>query len=261
MSPSPEEVATASAAWVWIPDVAVTVETDEYLVVRYPDWFEEPLMLTRLRPRRPAAVVVDEALEQAARLGPPEVLCWVTPDVDPGVEALLAQRGTPAHAVDVLARDLVTGGPAPHVPDGVELRWVSDVATLRDHEEVGAEVFGGDLPPADHLEQEAARAALGFATGESGRVVAYREGRPVGSAGLTLTDGVARLWGGAVREQHRRRGIYRALLDVRLAWSVEHGARLALVKGRVETSAPILRRSGFAAYGQERSYRVRLPRS
>ena len=31
---------------------------------------------------------------------------------------------------------------------------------------------------------------------------------------------------------------------------------MALVKGRVETSAPILRRAGFAAYGEERAYRV-----
>ncbi|HYF72974.1 MAG TPA: hypothetical protein VD864_09135, partial [Nocardioides sp.] len=206
MSPTREEVAAASAAWVWLPDFAVTVETDEYLVVRYPDWFEEPLMLTRLRPRRPAEVVVDEALARAAELGPREILCWVTSDSDPdgdrGVEALLAQRGRPAQTVDVLARDLAAGAPAPHTPDGVELRWVTDVATLRDHENVSAEVFGGTVPPPDHLDQEAARAALGYATGESGRVVAYLDGSPVGSAGLTLTDGVARLWGGAVREQH-----------------------------------------------------------
>jgi hypothetical protein len=40
----------------------------------------------------------------------------------------------------------------------------------------------------------------------------------------------------------------------RLAIARSHGARLALVKGRVETSGPILRRAGFTAYGQERSY-------
>jgi hypothetical protein len=33
---------------------------------------------------------------------------------------------------------------------------------------------------------------------------------------------------------------------------------MALVKGRVETSGPILRRAGFVAHGQERSYRVPL---
>ena len=34
----------------------------------------------------------------------------------------------------------------------------------------------------------------------------------------------------------------------------EHGAALALVKGRVETSGPILLRAGFADYGEERCY-------
>jgi GNAT superfamily N-acetyltransferase len=258
MSPTLAEVAAASAAWVWLPDFAVTVETDEYLVVRYPDWFEEPLMLTRLRPRRPAAVVVDEVLERARELGPREILCWVPSDAAPGVEALLAERGTPAQTVDVLARDLTSGGPGGSVPADVELRWVADVETLRDFEEVAAEVFGGSLPPDDLLEHEAARATLALATGAAGRVVACVDGTPVGAAGLTLTDGVARLWGGAVRRSHRRRGLYRALLDARLAWGVEHGARFALVKGRVETSAPILRRAGFATYGQERSYRLPL---
>jgi hypothetical protein len=31
---------------------------------------------------------------------------------------------------------------------------------------------------------------------------------------------------------------------------------MALVKGRVATSGPILRRAGFQAYGEERSYRL-----
>ncbi|HEY0952473.1 GNAT family N-acetyltransferase [Nocardioides sp.] len=265
MSPGPAEVMAASAAWVWLPDFATRVETDEYLLVRYPDWFEEPLMLTRLRPRRPVDVVIDEALERAAELGPTSVLCWVPPDADPALESLLAERGAPAHTVDVLARDLrpqpPVGRPGSTPPGDLELSWVVDVAALRDFEQVAAEVFGGTVPPGDHLEREAARAALDFATGAAGRLVARRDGLPVGSAGLTVTDGVARLWGGAVREQHRGRGVYRALLHERLAWGVEHGARLALVKGRVETSAPILRRMGFAAYGQERSYRLPVPRN
>jgi hypothetical protein len=37
-----------------------------------------------------------------------------------------------------------------------------------------------------------------------------------------------------------------------------YGAAMALVKGRVETSGPILRRAGFTAYGQEVVYRVPL---
>ena len=44
------------------------------------------------------------------------------------------------------------------------------------------------------------------------------------------------------------------VLAERLRLAREHGVALALVKGRVETSGPILLRAGFADYGQERCY-------
>ena len=89
-------------------------------------------------------------------------------------------------------------------------------------------------------------------------VVAYSGGEPVGSGGIAMADGVARLWGGAVRQEARRQGVYRAILAARLRYGAAHGATMALVKGRIETSAPILRQAGFAAYGQEIMYRVPL---
>jgi GNAT superfamily N-acetyltransferase len=89
-------------------------------------------------------------------------------------------------------------------------------------------------------------------------VVAYADGDPVGSGGVSMAEGVARLWGGAVRPEARRQGVYRAILGARLRYGAAHAATLALVKGRIETSAPILRQAGFAAYGQEIMYRVPL---
>ncbi|HEV3382827.1 MAG TPA: GNAT family N-acetyltransferase [Trebonia sp.] len=91
-----------------------------------------------------------------------------------------------------------------------------------------------------------------------GTVVAYSDGVPVGSGGVTMADGVARLWGGGVVPSARGRGVYRAVLAARLEYATAHGATMALVKGRVETSGPILRRAGFAAYGQELIYKVPL---
>jgi GNAT superfamily N-acetyltransferase len=73
-----------------------------------------------------------------------------------------------------------------------------------------------------------------------------------------MADGVACLWGGAVRQEARRQGVYRAILAARLRYGAAHGATMARVKGRVETSAPILRQVGFAAYGQEILYRIPL---
>jgi len=48
------------------------------------------------------------------------------------------------------------------------------------------------------------------------------------------------------------------VLAARLAYAADHVATMALVKGRVETSGPILRRAGFEAFGKERSYRLPL---
>jgi hypothetical protein len=58
--------------------------------------------------------------------------------------------------------------------------------------------------------------------------------------------------------QARGLGVYRAVLDARLDYAVANGGLMALVKGKVDTSGPILRRAGFAAFGQEPHYRVPL---
>ena len=85
-------------------------------------------------------------------------------------------------------------------------------------------------------------------------VVGYLDGSPVGAAGVSLVDGWARLWGGSTLPEARGRGVYRAMTSARAAWAREHGATSALVKGRVDTSAPILGHAGFTAYGEERWY-------
>ena len=48
------------------------------------------------------------------------------------------------------------------------------------------------------------------------------------------------------------------VLDARLDYAVANSAVMALVKGKADTSGPILRRAGFAAFGQEPQYRVPL---
>jgi hypothetical protein len=39
-------------------------------------------------------------------------------------------------------------------------------------------------------------------------------------------------------------------------YCLTHGASMALVKGKIDTSGPILRRAGFTAFGQEPNYDV-----
>ena len=132
-----------------------------------------------------------------------------------------------------------------------KLRQVQDVATLSDAGHVATTVFGGTPRTPEEVE-----AAVAHLSPTDPSWVAYRSGVPVGAAGVALVEGVARLWGGSVVPDAQHTGVYRALLARRLQHARDAGRRMALVKGRVETSAPILRRAGFAAYGEERAYRV-----
>ena len=260
MSLSAERVVAASNAWSWIPDNATTEATEEYLLVRFPDYFEHPLELLRFSPAEASPAAVDTVLDRARRFGLPDLHWWMRLGSPPEVADLLTARGaTVNETLDVLAVDLTQGAPELLAPAReVALRWATDVPTLRDGTQVGVTVFGGSMPPEDRLVEEAKRDSATVASGDGGMVVAYSDGEPVGSGGIAMAEGVARLWGGAVCPEARRQGVYRAILGARLRYGATHGATMALVKGRIETSAPILRQAGFAAYGQEIMYRVPL---
>jgi hypothetical protein len=264
MSLSADKVVAASNAWVWVPDNATTEATPEYLLVRFPDYFDHPLELLRFSPAEASAAglaaAVETVLDRARQFGLPHLYWWVKLDSPPEVADLLLARGaTVDETLDVLAVDLRQGPPEllPPVTD-VTLRWATEVATHRDGTQVGVTVFGGSMPPEERLADEAKRDCATVKAGDGGMVVAYVDDAPVGSAGLAMADGVARLWGGAVVEAARGQGVYRALLGARLKYGAAHGATMGLVKGRVTTSGPILRQAGFSVHGQEISYRVPL---
>jgi len=264
MSLSADKVVAASNGWIWIPDNATTESTAEFLLVRFPDYFDHPLELLRFTPAAASGAGLEAAvatvLDRARQFGLRELCWWVKLDSPPAVAGLLAARGaTVDETLDVLAVDLRHGSPAVLPPlTEVTLRWATDVATHRDGTQVGVTVFGGSMPPEDRLAEEARRDRETVRAGDGGMVVAYVDGEPVGSGGVAMADGVARLWGGAVLEGARGQGVYRAILGARLSYGAAHGAVMGLVKGRIETSGPILRHAGFAAFGQEVSYRVPL---
>ena len=93
-----------------------------------------------------------------------------------------------------------------------------------------------------------------LATWSSFRVVAFADGEPVSTGGCTLTGEIALLWGAITLPASRGHGGYRALLAERLRLAREHGATLAMAKGRTLPSGPILLRAGFTDYGEERCF-------
>lgn len=254
-----EWVLSEAADWVWTPDDAVQRRTREYHLVAYPDWFSDPTITFRLHSERPADHLVDEVVAAATELGRPTVtFAGVSDATRPAdLEQRLRERG--AELVEeyaVLAFDL--GGRLPRLepPADVELRRVVDLDTRRDLDRVDVAVFGGHHQTEEQL---ATSVAALEREADAPRWVAYRGGRPVGAGGLTRAGDLARLWGGGVVAEARHTGVYRALLDHRLRAAFAMGCLVALTKARVHTSAPVLRRCGFAEYGRERSWRLGVP--
>lgn len=254
------DVAAASAAWVWTPDDAETVVHDEFTIVRLPEHFAWDLSVLSFTPAGPLASAVDAVIERARAFDVP-VLDW---EVGLGAPAgladeLTARDGTVKLTLEVLAKDLT--GDLPTLPPpttDMTTRWATDFATARDASAVAITGFGGTMPPDEQIEASAAKHAVNVPAGAGGTLVAYVDGTPAGFGALTLVDGIARLSGGVVIPTQRGRGIYRALLDARLSYAVEHGATMALVKGNVATSAPILSKAGFTSFGREPIYAVPL---
>jgi GNAT superfamily N-acetyltransferase len=246
------EVMTRAAEWMWVPPFARDLATPEYRVVAFPPHFADPTVAMPIRfdSPRSAPDVVGDVLRTAEALGRDSVTIFGLNErtSPPDLEAHLVGRGAElSETLSVLAFDL-TGDVGLDVPPDVEVSQVTDLTSLRDWDRVSVEVFGGTLRSDEELQD-------GF-DGRDPMLVARRDGVTLGTGGYTLAGTVIRLWGAAVLPQARGTGVYRALLDRRLRAGRAAGCRMALVKGRVETSAPVLLRAGFTSYGEERAYHL-----
>ena len=257
---APRHVLDAAVAMEWSPDGAVEVLTDDYRLIRYPDWALDPpfpaAQVTRSRSERAVAEVIGEVTERVREWNRPGVAWWVSSATLPQdtEAALRAAGGKQIDAVQILAREL-NGDDAGLAGSGdVSVELVADKRTFRAASMVAVRGWGSREPTDAALAREYAETVSGLAAWSSFRVLASVRGEPAAVGGCTLRGEVAQLWGAVTLREYRRRGAYRAVLAERLRLAHAHGATLALVKGRVETSGPILLRSGFALYSEERCY-------
>lgn len=236
------KVLERSARWTWVPYDAVRVETVELTVVVTPQGKGSVL--------RFQDGDVDEAVRLARQSGARTLTFSVHEHTRPAsLASQLRERGaTVDNELDVSALDLTGGVPDLAVPQGIEVRRVDDPLLLADVYKVDGAAFGSPYPTKDFQRADAERLRTDPSVM---RYLAYAGGQTVGSAGLTQEGPVGLLWGGGVLEAFRGKGIYRALLHARLTEAVAQNSELALVKARVGTSAPILRRAGFTAHGKE----------
>jgi GNAT superfamily N-acetyltransferase len=251
-----DDVLARAAEWMWVPSFATELRTAEYRVVAFPEHFAEPTeaMPVSFGSTRQPAQVLDDVLDAAAALGRDGVtIMGLNERTRPeGLEAHLVARGASLReTLAVLAADLSGDSVDLAAPADVEVRAVDGLETLRDYDRISVDVFGGTLRTEEELLSSLASL---FDGGRDPMLVAYRDGAAVGAGGYSVAGDVLRLWGGAVVPEVRGTGVYRAVLDHRLRAGRALGCRVALVKGRVDTSAPVLRRAGFASYGEERAY-------
>ncbi|MEW2007143.1 hypothetical protein [Microbacterium sp. NPDC079208] len=255
-TPTEADILRAAAAWAWFPRGSEHVRGD-LLLVRYPERFGGGVRGSQVTSARPAAEVLDGALDRTRAWGESVFTFWTNPADDPDLEEELRRRGA-VHfdTVTVFARP--TSGAAVDVPPGVSAEVVRAVDQLREVDAINVPVWEQQPLDDDGLRAEFAELTEALDAGTGFRVLGRIDGRAVSTGGCTIVDGFTRLWGAATLEADRGRGVYRAVLAERLRQSAARGARTALVKGRVSTSAPILARAGFTRYGDERGYRLAL---
>jgi GNAT superfamily N-acetyltransferase len=253
-------VLDAVIATEWSPDGAIEVRTDDYRLIRYPNWALDPTFpaaqVTWSRTGRAVAEIVDEVAVRVRQWHLPGVAWWVSSaTVPPDTEAALRARGGKRiDTVRILAREL-DGDPADlAVPADVSVELVADERTFRAASMITVRGWGRKEPTDTAIAREFAEAIRDLQTWSSFRLLASVGGEPAGCGGCTLRAEVAHLWGAVTLREYRRRGAYRAVLAERLRLARSRGATLALVKGRAETSGPILLRAGFAEYDEERCY-------
>jgi len=189
-------------------------------------------------------------------------LMWILdPDTEPADFAdRLAAHGVmpeplaPELAVMVLPADASLNGP---MATGLVMHdALADPELFRLADAVNAEAFGDSergVTPEQVAAQE--RRRQDQLTARNRRVVlATIDTEPAGSAGLTLYPPAgAIINGGAVREKFRGRGVYRAMVAVRLDMAREAGAPGIAVWGG-PMSAPILDKLGFQTVGWRKFY-------
>jgi GNAT superfamily N-acetyltransferase len=263
---SADRIWDAVDAWRWIPPGATRSTTDEYEIAVTPGSYSLTYVYgVKIDDPHRVGPSLRELRERIAAMGGTGARVQITPrSRPPDIDRRLVAFGyLPREETEVLVWELrdSKGGLRipnfPPAPDAV-VREVTSEREFDSFVELSSTIFGDPPPPA------ATRA--GFLevfhrnireSGHSERFLAWRGGVPVGRAGLELVGPVARFWGTGVLPEHRRTGVYGALVRARCELAASRGGEIALVTARVGTSGPILKKHGFRSVGSVRVFETR----
>lgn len=227
-----EVVVTPRRAFVALPDMTV-IDRDDWCQITTPSFRQGGFNEISL-----ARNVDDHAIARAIAgyRDAGIVFRWtVGPDSDADLAARLEAAGlAPATSLGMACATDATLADVPPI----EIVRV-DAATLEIYTTLMAEGWRVDRAPV------AVANTIALADPRHAMYLAIVDGEPAGVAACVWFDASAYLLGAIVREQFRRRGIYRALVAARLADARARGIVLATSHARVDTSAPQLARLGF----------------
>jgi GNAT superfamily N-acetyltransferase len=178
---------------------------------------------------------IDEALGRFAAAGV-QFRWGVGPDCGPpDLEQRLAARGLVPSQVLAMVREVSQ----PVEPPALSVVRV-DHRTVREFSRVMALGWGSDEATLHRLNERA------LSVPACAMFLADVDGEAVGVGSSVLTERGALLMGAVVLPAWRGRGVYRALVNARLAHALETGRTLAYSHAMEQTSAPRLARLGFS---------------
>ena len=253
----------------WLPSGIEVVRTDDCLVLCRPVHLSSPgssRVQASIKSPRPFVEIRPEVERLAQAWGTDEVLWRAEGEIAPVANASLRSAGASLALTErVMARALhgtdVDAWLAGGNPSGVSTNLVADEETFEAL--VGVETTGWGWPPrsADVLVKDRVSLCADLESSSKFALLATVDGTPASVARLALSESVVRLFGAVTLPAFRGRGLYRSLLAARCELARANGATLALTKGRVETSAPILERVGFRSYAVEQCWRLSVDAS
>jgi hypothetical protein len=261
-----ERIWDAVDAWRWIPPSATRATTGEYELAVTPGSYALTYVYGfRVDDPERTDSRLDEVKARIEALGGTGARFQLTPLSRPlDLADRLRRRGyRDVEEAEVLVWELRDRKGEQRLPDfpspsGLTVR---EIVTDREFEsflELSTRIFG-DPPPSEESHE-------GFLSEfhrrlreeqHSDRFLAWDGTVPIGRAGMEITGPVARFWGSGVLAEHRRRGVYGALVRTRCESAAQRDAEIALVTARVGTSGPILKRHGFEPVGTLRILEAR----
>ena len=252
-------------SWPQPADMEV-FESEDVLAIRVPVHLTSPTsgrVQAWIHSRREFAEIRPEMEHVAREWGVDEVWWWVDTADDVAVEAALRDCGADLVVTELLlARSLegaaaetwLVGGKTP----GMKVSIVDDQGSFGALTEVETAGWGRNRPSSEALSEEWERIRGDLASSSAFALVATVDGIAASVGRCGLFGPVVRLFGAVTLPEYRGRGLYGEVVAARCRLGKEHGATLAMTKGRPDTSAPILRRAGFLPFQTERCWRLRV---